>query len=467
MLRANRIEGVMPPTTASRRQAPDHLRTTVVALVAALASASLAGIGGLPRTVLATTPASSPGAAMAPATMLGDTVTFYGRGYGHGVGMSQYGARGRAVAGEDAATILAHYYQGATLSVVDPATRIRVLVISRWPATPAHPLEIAGRVTPWTIDGIAAPFPPDARLQLSWPAAGLPGASRLTVIAPDGTLLYDGPPPTDIVIRPATDDGRLQVLSKATRFNVYRGNLRVVATVGSASLSVVDDVSLDGYLGGVVPVEMPPTWPAAALQAQAVAARSFAARRLHPAVSFYDVPDDSSSQIYRGVLAEKPATNAAIAATAGQVLMSGAVIANALFHSTGGGATESNENVYTTTTGRVVSRPVSYLRGSSDRAPDGTAYDASAPYSTWATRTYAVSQLSAWLATDNRTNVGDLLALDLHDRGVSGRLVSVTLVGTAGTRRVSGEVFRAVFNRARPATDPSLRSTLFDLAPIP
>ncbi len=50
---------------------------------------------------------------------------------------------------------------------------------------------------------------------------------------------------------------------------------------------------------------------------------------------------------------------------------------------------------------------------------------------------------------------------------MSGRLVSVTLVGTTGTRRVSGEVFRAVFNKARPATDPSLRSTLFDLAPIP
>jgi stage II sporulation protein D len=212
---------------------------------------------------------------------------------------------------------------------------------------------------------------------------------------------------------------------------------------------------------------MPPTWPAAALQAQAIAARSFAGRRLHPASSFYDVPDDSSSQIYRGVLAEKPGTNAAIAATAGQVLMSGSFIANALFHSTGGGATESNENVYTTATGRVVARAVSYLRGSSDRAPDGTAYDATAPYATWATGTYARTQLSAWFAGDSRTNVGDLLALDLHDRGVSGRLVSVTLIGSAGTRRVSGEVFRAIFNKARPATDPSLRSTLFDLAPIP
>jgi stage II sporulation protein D len=217
----------------------------------------------------------------------------------------------------------------------------------------------------------------------------------------------------------------------------------------------------------VVPVEMPSTWPAAALQAQAVAARSFAARRLHPATSFYDVPDTSASQIYRGVVAEKPQTNAAIAATTGQVLLSGTSIINALFDSTGGGATESNENVYTTATGRVVARPVSYLRGSSDRAPDGTAYDASSPYATWSTRTYARSELSAWFAADGRTNVGDLQALDLHDRGVSGRLISVMLIGTAGTRRVSGEVFRTVFNKGRPAADPSLRSTLFDFAPIP
>jgi len=462
-----RIEGVMSVRTSGRHQAPGLLRTAMVALAGALVSASLAGIGSLPQVALAESPSSSPGAATISGTLLGDAVTFYGRGYGHGVGMSQYGARGRALAGQDATTILAHYYQGATIGTIDPATRIRVLVLSRWSATESRPLEIAGRVTPWTIDGIGGPFPPDARLQLSGPVFGAVVDWRLVVVAADGSLLYDGAPPSDLVVRPATDDGRLQLTSKPTRFNVYRGNLHLVTLPGSPRVSVVNDVTLDGYLGGVVPVEMPSTWPAAALQAQAVAARSFAARRLRPATSFYDVPDDSSSQIYRGVLAEKPATNAAIAATPGQVLMSGSVIANALFHSTGGGATESNENVYTTATGRRVARPVSYLRGSSDRAPDGTAYDAGAPYATWSTRTYALSQLSAWLAGDSRTNVGDLLALDLHDRGVSGRLISVTLIGTAGTRRVSGEVFRAVFNKARPATDPSLRSTLFDLAPIP
>jgi len=451
----------------SHHGAPGIRRLAMLALVAALGGASLAGVGGLARTVQAETPTASPAIVTGSGVPLPDPVTFYGRGYGHGVGLSQYGARGRALAGQDAATILAHYYQGTTLGLVDPATRIRVLVLSRWTATVTHPLQIVGHVTPWGVDGIAAVFPPDARLQLSWPLAGLIGLWRLSVVGPDGTLLYDGAAPPDIIVRPSSDDGRLEVSSKQTRFRVYRGLLHLVAAPTSSRVSVVNEVGLDAYLGGVVPVEMPPTWPGAALQAQSVAARSFAARRLHPSISFFDVPDDSSSQIYRGALAEKPATNAAIAATAGQVLMSGSSIINALFDSTGGGATESNENVYTTATGQVVARPVSYLRGSSDRAPDGLAYDASSPYATWVTRSYTLSQLSAWFAADSRTNVGALTALDLHDRGVSGRLISVTLIGSAGTRRVSGTVFRSIFNKSRPPTDPSLRSTLFDLAPIP
>jgi stage II sporulation protein D len=431
--------------------------------------------GVAPLAALAETPGTNAGQASIPtagATNLGETVTFYGRGYGHGVGMNQYGARGRAQAGEDAATILGHYYQGATLAAIDPATPIRVLVLSKWVASADRPLVAYGRLTPWSIDGVVADLPPDARLRLLPPVA-VPGATvalgtpwRLLIEAVDGAVLFDGPAPADFTIRGTTADSRLQLWSKPTRYDQYRGALRVIVQ-SATRVSVVNDVLLEEYLAGVVPVEMPPTWPAAALQAQSIAARSYAARRLRPGVSYFDVPDDSSSQIYRGVVAEKPATTAAIGATAGTVLMSGSTIINALFHSTGGGATESNENVYTSATGNRTGKPVSYLRGAPDRRPDGTSFDASAPYAAWTTRTYSRAQLSAWFAADPRTNVGELLALDLHDRGVSGRLVSVTLVGTAGSRKVSGEVFRAVFNKRRPAIDPSLKSTLLDVAPIP
>jgi hypothetical protein len=97
---------------------------------------------------------------------------------------------------------------------------------------------------------------------------------------------------------------------------------------------------------------------------------------------------------------------------------------------------------------------------------DGRSYDA-AHRTRHGPPRYTIAQLSAWFAADPRTNVGTLIALDLRDRGVSGRLISVTLIGATGTRKVSGDVFRIVFNAARPVADPMLRSTLFATAPIP
>jgi stage II sporulation protein D len=229
---------------------------------------------------------------------------------------------------------------------------------------------------------------------------------------------------------------------------------------------VVNHVAIERYLRGVVPTEMPSTWPVEALKAQAIAARSYALYRVHASGTF-DVYDDTRSQVYLGRRVETTATNAAVAKTAGTVLLSGTSLVNAMFHSADGGWTENNENVFVGSTGAIVAGAVPYLRGSSDRAPDGSSYDKASPYATWKTATYSAAALSAILARDSRTNVGTLSALDLSDRGVSGRLISVTLTGDLGTKTVSGNVFRTIFNAAKPAADPSLRGTLFDIAPIP
>src|SRR5215216_3402291 len=69
-------------------------------------------------------------------------VTFYGRGWGHGVGMSQHGARGRALAGQTSAQILAHYYAGTTLGTKDPKTTVRVLVLTGFAASASKPATI-------------------------------------------------------------------------------------------------------------------------------------------------------------------------------------------------------------------------------------------------------------------------------------------------------------------------------------
>ncbi len=389
--------------------------------------------------------------------------TFFGRGWGHGVGMSQYGARGRALAGQTHADILAHYYIGTTFGAIDPGAAIRVLILTDFTATAAKPAIIHGRAGSWKIDGIAGTFPKDAKLTLA-PTA--PGATTwaLRVVSPAGKLLKSSNVSGTLAIRQAQPVSLLQLDSKPSSFDTYRGVLRVYLTT---TIRVVNELGLDMYLRGVVPAEMPASWPSEALRAQSIAARSYAARRLRPGEATYDVFDDTRSQVYRGFEGEAAATNAAITATAGKTLKSGSSTANALFHSAGGGATEHNENVFVSATGKIVAGPVSYLRGSPDRLPNGTSYDSSSPLATWKTVPYTRAELAAIFAGDSRTNVGTNIRLDLSRRGVSGRLISVTLSGSAGTKTVSGDVFRTVFNANNPAADPDIRSTLVATKPIP
>jgi SpoIID/LytB domain protein len=386
--------------------------------------------------------------------------------------MSQYGARGRALDGQDAATILAHYYQGTTQGPLAADPDIRVLVMANWKATATKPLRIDVHGSEWTITGVTGTFPPDARLRMTPTTTFVDGVSRTTwrlrVVGIDGSGLLDKTVTKAFSIRGVDPAAvRLELRSKPGTKDTYRGQLRVVPSSTKPTLSVVNRTTLETYLRGVVPAEMPSAWPTEALRAQAIASRSYAARKLRPGVSFWDTYDDTRSQVYLGVAGERAATDTAIADTAGVVLWSGSSIVNAMYHSTGGGATEHNENVYTSATGARVAGRVSYLRGSADRRDDGTAYDAAAPYATWAMRTYSRAQLSAWFAADKRTNVGTLKALDLRARGVSGRLIKVTLIGSKGTKTVSGSVFRSVLNAAIPNGDPILRSTLFDTQPVP
>ena len=407
-------------------------------------------------------PAPASGGAI---TTLGPTTTFFGRGWGHGVGLSQYGARGRAEAGQSAAQILAHYFQGTTLGTVATSTQIRVLVFDNYTTTAGAPLVIYGRGGSWTVSGVSATLPADARLKVYPDASGTTAAGRMVVESSVGAIIYDGGAPSPIVVAPADGAATLQLYTKPTTYDLYRGTLTILP--GTTTLDVVNSLPLEQYLRGVVPAEMPPSWPTQAVASQAIAARSYAAYRIRSTGSF-DVYDDTRSQVYMGVRKENPATDAAIAATASQVLLSGTALVNAFFHSSDGGATENNEYVFVSySSGSLVSSPVSYLRGSSDRDASGVPYDALSPKATWQTRGYSISELSAIFAQDSRTGVGTLSALDLRNRGVSGRLISVTLHGSGGAKTVSADLFIDVFNSYRPSGDAGLWGTLLNVAPIP
>jgi SpoIID/LytB domain protein len=421
------------------------------------------------------TPSPQPSPSPSPAdpwpttvTALGASVQFYGRGYGHGVGLNQYGARGRALAGQTADQILAAYFEGTRLSTTDPLRTVRVLLMAGFRSVSSAPLRIYGRGGPWTIAGIAATFPADAQLRLWRTTRTVDGSATTTwhlrVLAADGTVLRSSTVSGKVVVRPASAATSLQLFSKPSSYDTYRGRLKVVLKPSTAN--VVNHVPLDDYVRGVLPAEMPASWPREALAAQAVAARSYAVRRLHPGTGSFDLYDDTRSQVYRGLEVERSKTSAIIDRAPGAILVKGSRVVNAFYHSTGGGATEDNEFAFVGSSGKVTSAPVSYLRGIDDRAPDGTPYDAAAPYYAWTTNAISLAQLSSIMATDSRTSVGDLARIDLTHRGVSGRLYRVTLYGSAGTKTVSADVFCAVYNAARPSGTRPLRSNLFNTAPL-
>jgi stage II sporulation protein D len=254
--------------------------------------------------------------AFAPVADAAPTVAFTGRGWGHGVGMSQWGAEGFARHGRSYEQILAHYYPGTRLERRPEAT-VRVL--------------LAAGERRVRIGSLRAFVLVDAR---GTRVVVGPGAVRLGPrLLVRGRALRSplrvspGPMPLRLARRP------------------YRGDL-VVRSRGGL-LSVVNEIGVERYLRGVVPWEMPDDFHPEALRAQAVAARSYALRRLRPD-RIFDLVDDADDQVYRGLRGEQDRTDAAVAATAGRVLTWDGKIALTYYHSTSGGRTAAAADVFGT-----------------------------------------------------------------------------------------------------------------------
>ena len=276
--------------------------------------------------------AGGAGAATAPTVRF----TFTGRGWGHGLGMSQYGAEGMAAHGWTAARIMEWYFQKTTVGTigsVTPTTPIRVLM-SSGRSTDAVAVSVAGTATnlsTGTTSALAAGQTYTLR-EIELPTHAWvvrltgPGASTATVAQAAGG------------IRIAPGSGGLVTLSGHT----YRGTL---TTTYASGLRTINTLGIDDYVRGVVGWEMPPSWAAAALQAQALASRSYALASRQPS-SYFDVYGGQPSEAYGGVAAESASTNAAVAATAGQVVTYGGQIVQTFYASSSGGHTESIQNVW-------------------------------------------------------------------------------------------------------------------------
>jgi stage II sporulation protein D len=244
-----------------------------------------------------------------------------GGGWGHGVGMSQWGAFGQAKAGRDYRSILAHYYPGTTLgpSPVAVPAKLRVLVAD---GVGSVSITAPGAIT--VVDAAGTKAQVDRQLTLG-PKLVLPAAAGAATPTPT--------PLADPVTLRAAGGGLLVVGGKA-----YRGSLRVLRA--AKKLQLVNVVPLESYLLGVVPGEMPKDWPLDALEAQAVAARTYAIANLVEGRSF-DLYSDARSQLYYGANAESPGTTRAVTETRGQVLSYDGAPAQTFYFSSSGGKTMS------------------------------------------------------------------------------------------------------------------------------
>lgn len=319
-----------------------------------------------------------------------------GRGWGHGVGMSQYGAYGMANAGHTHEEILAHYYSGTELGQAQ-MKQVRVLLAEGRPA-----VTISSR-KPFTAL--------DARGETYKLA---PGAivlrSKLRLSTKDGPMKAASP----LLIRPGKET------PLAFDGVQYRGSFELA--VRGNFIRVVNVVPLDSYLSGVVANEMPYTWPGEALKAQAVAARSYALANVVKGKPF-DLYSDVRSQVYRGVAGEKPQTTEAVRATAGQVVLYAGKLATTFYFSTSGGKTASAADVFGTAVPYLLSRP--------------DPWDKASPHHTWGPYLFGARTFQAKLGVDDR--VLDAVGVPTP----SGRLRSLTLQTDTGPTSVPASLLRS------------------------
>ncbi|MCR4428939.1 MAG: SpoIID/LytB domain-containing protein [Caldiserica bacterium] len=261
---------------------------------------------------------------------------------------------------------------------------------------------------------------------------------QATIIYSQFVLKGQTPDPYDIIWGGESSGKALQFSSQGTvKFNGrrYRGSISLFANSGENAweLWALNELDLESYLCGVVPAEMPFEWPLEALKAQAVASRTYALKRIfegQTSVLPYDVNATVSDQVYKGFEAEKDSANQAVWETSGEVLKYEGDLITPAFHSCSGGHTENNENVWK-------GPAVPYLRGVPSPGEEGS------KFFSW-TRTVTLNFMAQKIEELKKETVGEIVSLEVVERGVSGRIKILKVTGSTGTCTLSGEELRKV-----------------------
>jgi stage II sporulation protein D len=319
-----------------------------------------------------------------PTTVDVTTFVITGHGWGHGVGMAQWGAYGYAKHGVTYDRILAHYYPGTKLAPA-PVTKMKVLLV-----------EGAKRV----VVSSPAPFQVE---DAAGAVRSLPAGEH--AVNPSLGVVLSPSRPAKKLAGPLTF---LPGKSPLSLRNPYRGTFTVSSD--GRNLTVVNTVGLEAYTRGVVSSEMPHDWPVEAVKAQAVAARSYAL--VHRRGGAFDVYNDTRDQVYGGISAETPVGDQAVAETKRQVLLYAGKVANTFFFSSSGGRTSAVTDVFNG------SKPTPYLVS----VPDP--WDTYSPYHDWGPVVVAGASVAKLLG---------VVGVDaLQPVPASGRARSVVAVGRNG-----------------------------------
>jgi stage II sporulation protein D len=345
-----------------------------------------------------------------------------GKGWGHGLGMSQYGAYGYAQNGWGDHAILTHYYAGTAITAGFPNDTVRVLVAS------ARPSLSIGSAASFTFAGETL------------------AAGTYTVAPVGGQVRVSGNGTTETAASPATFAPGAASLSLGG--TLYRRDLLVSAS-GSSSVSAVNELPRQLYLQGVVPREMPAGWAAEALEAQATAARTYSlAGGGHCAWLGNPVLcPDTRDQVYGGRSAETAATNDAVVATAGEVITFGGTPISANFFSTSGGATATKAEEWGPPA-------VPYLVSVDDP------FDTISPHHAWGPLDAEVD--CAGTSPDCRFTAAQAkAALGLAKRPVDLRVTARNGSGRVATLAATDSTGTTAFTGADSRTKLGLRSTWF------
>jgi len=357
-----------------------------------------------------------------------------GRGFGHGIGLSQYGARGAADQGRTWQQIVGFYYPGtAVADNGNPLIRVRLVGQTSLAVLADAGLRVnldeSTTGSPWQALPSTIQRNSQSLQVAAWDVAWYTGVDAATTgwwlrFRPVGwTSMYNyamSPSTARVVAFDNATTGTVRKI-RGSSHDTYRGELRHVrsAAGSTAAITVVAALPMESYLRGVVPNEMPASWATQALRAQSVAARTYAEfeRRSAPSTRVYDTCNTTACQVFQSVETEDTRADAAITATARQILTYSGGPAFTQFSAANGGFTVAG------------SRP--YLVAKAD------------PYDsyTWSATVSAAAIERAYPA------IGRLTAMRISQRDGNGtwggRVRQLVLTGSSTSVTVTGAAFRS------------------------